>query len=254
MKNFLISLWQEEDGQDLVEYGLLVALVALAAVVGMKGLADAINTTFSTLGTTLTGYKRLLNPFPIWRRAFGESIAGPVESYWEHVQRPGSHLLARKAGGRQMKALLRRLWSDEEGQDLVEYGLPSWRCVALAAIAGMNSLRRRDRHFLFNYSDNFFFLHQHLTTVFELASITYGGRGSDGTPFSFTSRRVNLHEMEMRTTLKQLWAEEEGQDLVEYALVVALIGLASVAAMNNVAGLLDTAFSNAVANMSSTTT
>jgi pilus assembly protein Flp/PilA len=60
--------------------------------------------------------------------------------------------------------------------------------------------------------------------------------------------------MEMRTTLKQLWAEEDGQDLVEYALVVALIGLASVAAMKNVAGLLDTAFSNAVANMSSTTT
>jgi pilus assembly protein Flp/PilA len=57
----------------------------------------------------------------------------------------------------------------------------------------------------------------------------------------------------MGTTLKRLWAEEEGQDLVEYALVGALIGLASIAAMNNVASLLDTAFSNAVANMSSTT-
>jgi pilus assembly protein Flp/PilA len=60
--------------------------------------------------------------------------------------------------------------------------------------------------------------------------------------------------IEMGTALKRLWHEEAGQDLVEYALVVALIGLASVAAMNNVAGLLDTAFSNAVANMSSTTT
>jgi pilus assembly protein Flp/PilA len=59
--------------------------------------------------------------------------------------------------------------------------------------------------------------------------------------------------MGMVTTLKRLWQEDEGQDLVEYALVVALIGLASVAAMNNVASLLDTAFSNAVANMSSTT-
>jgi pilus assembly protein Flp/PilA len=54
MKNFLISLWKEEDGQDLVEYGLLVALVALAATVGMKGLATAINTTFANLGTALT--------------------------------------------------------------------------------------------------------------------------------------------------------------------------------------------------------
>lgn len=59
--------------------------------------------------------------------------------------------------------------------------------------------------------------------------------------------------MEMVTMLQWLWREDEGQDLVEYALVVALVGLASVAAMNNVAALLDTAFSNAVANMSSTT-
>jgi pilus assembly protein Flp/PilA len=60
--------------------------------------------------------------------------------------------------------------------------------------------------------------------------------------------------METGRMLKRLWTDEEGQDLFEYALVAALIGLASVAAMNNVANLLDTAFSNAVANMSSTTT
>jgi pilus assembly protein Flp/PilA len=58
----------------------------------------------------------------------------------------------------------------------------------------------------------------------------------------------------MGTALKRLWREERGQDLVEYALVAALIALASVAALNNVAGLLKTAFTNAVANMSSTTT
>jgi len=58
----------------------------------------------------------------------------------------------------------------------------------------------------------------------------------------------------MIAILKRLWLEEAGQDLVEYALVGALIALASVAAMNNVATLLTTAFSNAVANMSSTTT
>lgn len=58
----------------------------------------------------------------------------------------------------------------------------------------------------------------------------------------------------MGRVLKELWSEENGQDLVEYALVVALIALASVAALNNVAGLLTNAFTNAVANMSSTTT
>ena len=35
MKNFLRRLWREEEGQDLVEYALLVALVALGAVVEM---------------------------------------------------------------------------------------------------------------------------------------------------------------------------------------------------------------------------
>jgi pilus assembly protein Flp/PilA len=58
----------------------------------------------------------------------------------------------------------------------------------------------------------------------------------------------------MGTALKRLWQEEKGQDLVEYALVAALIALASVAALNNVAGLLKTAFNNAVVSMSSTTT
>jgi pilus assembly protein Flp/PilA len=54
MKTFLMRLWKEEEGQDLVEYGLLVALVALAATAGMNALASAINVTFSALGSKLT--------------------------------------------------------------------------------------------------------------------------------------------------------------------------------------------------------
>jgi pilus assembly protein Flp/PilA len=47
-------LWAEENGQDLIEYALLVALVALAAAVGMNSLATSINTEFTNLGTSLT--------------------------------------------------------------------------------------------------------------------------------------------------------------------------------------------------------
>jgi pilus assembly protein Flp/PilA len=54
MKNLLKRLWQEEKGQDLIEYALLVALVALAATAGMNSLASAINTEFGTLGNSLT--------------------------------------------------------------------------------------------------------------------------------------------------------------------------------------------------------
>jgi len=42
-----------EDGQDLVEYALLVALIALAAVSGVKEVASAVNTSFSKVSTTL---------------------------------------------------------------------------------------------------------------------------------------------------------------------------------------------------------
>lgn len=44
----------DEEGQDLVEYALIVALIALAATAGMNTLATAINGGFTTLGTTLT--------------------------------------------------------------------------------------------------------------------------------------------------------------------------------------------------------
>ena len=54
MKEILKRLWVEESGQDLIEYALLVALVALAATLGMNSLATAINTEFANLGTSLT--------------------------------------------------------------------------------------------------------------------------------------------------------------------------------------------------------
>ncbi len=54
MKALIKRLWSDEEGQDLVEYGLLVALVALAATAGMNVLASAINNTFTNLGTALT--------------------------------------------------------------------------------------------------------------------------------------------------------------------------------------------------------
>jgi pilus assembly protein Flp/PilA len=62
MKNFLMRLyWQlqelkDDRGQDLIEYALLVALVAFAATAGMTTLAKDINTAFTHIGTTLTTY------------------------------------------------------------------------------------------------------------------------------------------------------------------------------------------------------
>jgi pilus assembly protein Flp/PilA len=53
----------------------------------------------------------------------------------------------------------------------------------------------------------------------------------------------------MKSILRRLWNDEEGQDLVEYALLVVLISLAAVAAMSNLASGISDAFSNAAANL-----
>jgi pilus assembly protein Flp/PilA len=49
----LQTLLLQEEGQDLIEYALVVALIAFAATVGMKALATDINTAFVNIGTTL---------------------------------------------------------------------------------------------------------------------------------------------------------------------------------------------------------
>ena len=54
MKNLMIRLWKEEEGQDLTEYALLLVLIALAAVTVMGTLGKAINNVFSTGSSTLT--------------------------------------------------------------------------------------------------------------------------------------------------------------------------------------------------------
>jgi len=55
MRNIITRLWKDEEGQDLVEYGLLVVLIALFAVVAMQGLANGISSAFSNASAQLTG-------------------------------------------------------------------------------------------------------------------------------------------------------------------------------------------------------
>jgi Flp pilus assembly pilin Flp len=55
MKSFLSRLIRETEGQDLIEYALLAATIALGALVGMRAVRDAVNTEFSSIGTSITG-------------------------------------------------------------------------------------------------------------------------------------------------------------------------------------------------------
>jgi pilus assembly protein Flp/PilA len=57
MKNFdelARSLIRGESGQDMIEYALLAALIGLAAIVSIKGLATHIGTAFTSIGTSVT--------------------------------------------------------------------------------------------------------------------------------------------------------------------------------------------------------
>jgi pilus assembly protein Flp/PilA len=46
----------DEEGQDLIEYALVVALIAFTATAGMSTVANAINAAFSNVCSTLTNY------------------------------------------------------------------------------------------------------------------------------------------------------------------------------------------------------
>lgn len=50
---FLRKLWSEEEGQGMVEYGLIIALVAVVAAVGLKVLGPKISSLFNTISNDL---------------------------------------------------------------------------------------------------------------------------------------------------------------------------------------------------------
>jgi pilus assembly protein Flp/PilA len=50
------QILHDERGQDLVEYALVVALIALAATAGMSTLAGKISSAFTSVGTKLSTY------------------------------------------------------------------------------------------------------------------------------------------------------------------------------------------------------
>ena len=54
--NSLARLHKDEEGQGLVEYLLILALVAFAATAGMGSLASFLNQAFSAVGSLLNSY------------------------------------------------------------------------------------------------------------------------------------------------------------------------------------------------------
>ena len=54
MRALLGRFVHEEEGQDLIEYALLAAFIALACVLAMTAVGTGINTLFTKVNTDLT--------------------------------------------------------------------------------------------------------------------------------------------------------------------------------------------------------
>ena len=53
MRNFIVRFVRDEEGQDLVEYAMLLAFIALIAIAGVRTLGTTVNGFFSNVATSL---------------------------------------------------------------------------------------------------------------------------------------------------------------------------------------------------------
>jgi Flp pilus assembly pilin Flp len=55
MKNLFLKLWKKEEGQDLLEYALLIVLVVLVAAAAINPLGTAIAAVYTAANTCIAG-------------------------------------------------------------------------------------------------------------------------------------------------------------------------------------------------------
>ena len=54
MKNLFNRFVKEEEGQDLIEYGLLIGIITVACIAAIKGIGPTVGGYFTALDTLLT--------------------------------------------------------------------------------------------------------------------------------------------------------------------------------------------------------
>ena len=53
MKKFWYRFWKETEGQDLVEYALIVAAIALGMIVTIRSVASALSSVYDSITAAL---------------------------------------------------------------------------------------------------------------------------------------------------------------------------------------------------------
>ena len=56
---FIKKLFREEAGATAIEYGLIAALIAVAAITAMQGLGNELQTTFNTTSSAMSAANTL---------------------------------------------------------------------------------------------------------------------------------------------------------------------------------------------------
>jgi pilus assembly protein Flp/PilA len=54
MRNLILSMVRSEEGQDLIEYGLLIGIITLATLTAIRSIGPTVAGYFSSLDTLLT--------------------------------------------------------------------------------------------------------------------------------------------------------------------------------------------------------
>jgi pilus assembly protein Flp/PilA len=52
--NTLRKLWRDEEGATAIEYGLIAALIAVAAIAAMTSLGGTLSDTFESVNTSMS--------------------------------------------------------------------------------------------------------------------------------------------------------------------------------------------------------
>jgi pilus assembly protein Flp/PilA len=53
MKTLITRFMHEDDGQDLIEYGLLIGIITVAAMTAISAIGPKVGTYFTTLNSNL---------------------------------------------------------------------------------------------------------------------------------------------------------------------------------------------------------
>ena len=56
MLQLVKNLFVDEEGQGLVEYALILVLIAIVVIVALTFLGEKVNDTFNNIGTELNGH------------------------------------------------------------------------------------------------------------------------------------------------------------------------------------------------------